>query len=176
MKRMVVLVGVVGFVCAATVAVQAQEAQPGADLKKLDVWNGDWAFETQVKDSPSAAEKTVKGTWEQRRMGDHFYVWNGKWTAPDGKEMTDLAIAGWDPVKKAYFSEGFASDGGKGTGVVTFSDKSITIDSTSLAATGEKTRTRCTFGLSEQEFAGTCETLTDGKWWVSRTEKDVRVK
>ena len=173
MKRMLVALGVMGFLCAAT---QAQEAKPGADLKKLDVWNGDWAFETQVKDSPSGAEKTYKGTWEQRRMGDHFYVWDGKWTAPDGKEMTDLAITGWDPVTKAYFSEGFDSDGGRGTGVATFSDKSITTDSTSLAATGEKTRTRCTYSLSEQENTGTCETRTDGEWWVSSKAKFTKVK
>ena len=42
MKRMVVALGVLALVCA---AAQAQEAEPGADLKKLDVWVGDWAWD-----------------------------------------------------------------------------------------------------------------------------------
>ena len=69
MKRtVVVVVGVLGFACAAGTA-QAQE-----DLKKLDVWVGDWAWENHVEESPSGPEQKIEGTGQFRRLGDHFYV------------------------------------------------------------------------------------------------------
>ncbi len=66
MKRMLVAFGVLGFVCA---AAQAQEAKPGPELKKLDVWLGEWSYEVEVKESPSGTERRVTGTIQGQRLG-----------------------------------------------------------------------------------------------------------
>ena len=171
MKRMVVVLGVVGFVCAATVAAQAQE-----DLKKVAGWNGEWATETQGRDTEAGEEWTFQGKAKQHQVGEHFYVWNGKWTAPDGKDMKYLGVTGWDPAKKAYFGVGFRSDGYKETSVVTFGDGTVVYDVTGTSATGEAVRVRCTWTVPKDKYEGKCETLTDGKWWHSSMEKGVRVK
>jgi hypothetical protein len=71
---------------------------------------------------------------------------------------------------------GFRSDGWKATSVVTFGDGTITYDITGTTATGETVRTRCTWTVPKDEYEGKCETLTDGEWWISGTEKGVRVK
>ena len=173
MKRTLVALGILGFVCG---AAQAQEAKPGSDLKKLDFWNGEWTFEVQGKDRKSGEEWKVKGKGEQVQLGDHFYVWRDKVKNADGEEFSNMNIGGYDPVKKAHFVEHFGSDGGRGTGVLTFSDKSMTSDTTALSATGEETRERCTYSRSEQENTGTCEILTDGEWWVSSKAKFTKVK
>ena len=77
MKRMLVAVSVLGFVCAATVAAQAQE-----DLKKVAGWNGEWALELSGRDNKGGEEWTAKGKGKQHQIGD-FYVWNGSWTQDD---------------------------------------------------------------------------------------------
>jgi len=91
-------------------------------------------------------------------------------------DASGLDITGYDPAKKEYFGVGFRSDGWKATSVVTFGDGTITYDNTGTTATGETVRTRCTWTVLKDEYEGTCETLTDGEWWASGTEKGVRVK
>ena len=110
MKRSLVAVSILGFVCAATFS-QAQEAKPGPELKKLDVFVGDWTWADMVKDSPSGDERRMEGTSEVRRIGDFFYEFRFQWKDADGKDMRFTSITGYDPVKKTYFNHAFGSDG-----------------------------------------------------------------
>lgn len=169
MNRMIVVVGVMGIVCAAATA-QAQE-----DLRKLDVWVGDWAWESLEKDSPSGAERKVEGTGEFRRLGDHFLVWNSQWKDAEGNEHSVLEITEYDPVKKACVVHSFGSQGGRGTAVMTIDGKTVTFDWTGVTATGEETRTRCKDVL-EDAGPNSCETLTDGTWWASSKGTSRKVK
>jgi hypothetical protein len=169
MQRALIAVGILGFVCAATTA-QAQE-----DLKKVARWNGEWALDLWGKDSKGGEEWTAKGKGKQHQIGD-FCVWKTTFTAPDGKDMTYLGITGYDPAKKEYFATDFHSDGFMGRSIVTFGDGSVVYDASGTTATGEKVRTRCTWTLPKDKYEGKCETLTDGEWWLSGTEKGVRVK
>ena len=169
MKYMLVALGVLGFVCAAT-PVQAQE-----DLKKLDVWVGDWTWVDMVKDGPTGDERKMEGTAQVRRIGDFFYEFRSQWKDADGKDQRWTGIAGYDPVKKSYFNYSFGSDGWRGTGSLTFGDDAATTDWAGVTAGGEKSRLRCTDMLSEQ-WTYKCERMTDGKWWVSFTGKSTKVK
>lgn len=169
MKHMLVVVGVLGFVCAAATA-QAQE-----DLKRLDVWVGEWTWVDMVKESPSGDEVKIEGTSQIRRIGDFFYEFRFKWKDADGKEQRFTGIAGYDPVKKTYFNHSFGSDGWRGSGSLTFSKSAVTTDWAGVTATGEKSPLRCTDMLSEQ-WTYECERMTDGEWWVSMTGKATKVK
>jgi hypothetical protein len=171
MKHMLVATGVLGFVSAAASSAPAQE-----DLEKVAGWNGEWSLELWGRDSKGGEEWTTKGVGEQHQIGD-FCVWNGKWTAPDGKGMSYVGITGYDPAKKEYFGVGCRSDGSRETSVITFRDKSMIVDGTNTMATGETVRVRCTWPVPpKDEYEGKCETFTDGEWWVSGTEKGIRVK
>ena len=128
MKRMLVALGVLGFACAATPAAQAQEAEPGNDLKKLDVWIGDWAFEAQVKDSPSGTEWKQEGTGQFQQMGESFYVDRSKWKDSEGKDASGVFVYGYDPVEKKMLVHGFTSGGWRGTAVLTIVDETVTFD------------------------------------------------
>jgi hypothetical protein len=166
MKRMLVAFGAMCFVCTAT---QAQEAKPGADLKKLDMWVGDWAYEEQGKDSASGEEWKLKGEGQLSRMGE-FYVWRAK-----TEERELIAIWGYDPAKKTYFIEGFFSDGSRGTATATFGEKTLTWETTGLTATGEKIRDRCSQDFVTETVA-TCEAFADGKWTPSVKTTYTKVK
>jgi hypothetical protein len=170
MRHALVVVGVVGVLCVG-VAAQAQE-----NLKKLADWNGEWTFEVQGKDTKDGDPWTVEVKGQQHQIGNDFFVWTSSWTTPEGKEMSDISDMGWDPAKKEYFQVGFRSDGGKGTSVIKFGEDSMTFDGTNTTATGETTRSRCTYTLPTDKYEGKCETLTEGEWWQSSAEKGVRVK
>jgi hypothetical protein len=170
MNRVFVFVVVLGIVSVAG-AAQAQE-----ELKKVAKWNGEWAVEVSGRDNKGGEQWTAKMKGKQHQVGD-FCVWDATWTAHDGKEMSSLGITGYDPAKKEYFGVGFRSDGYWETSVVTFSNGTATYDVTGTTAAREKVRTRCTWPHPPKDkYEGKCETLTDGEWWVSWTEKGVRVK
>ena len=147
--------GVLGLVC---VAVQAEEAKPGAALKNLEVWVGDWTFEEHGKNPETGEEWASKGTGEFRKMGEHFYVWRAR-----GEGGSFISINGYDPVKKAYFRHAFNDKGWRGTSMVTFGEGTVTDDWTGVSATGEQTpRRRCVGEFKKATW--TCEDLIDGKW------------
>jgi hypothetical protein len=171
MKCMIVALGVLGFVSAATATAQAQEAKPGPELKKLDIWVGDWTWEDQSKDSETGEEQTTKGTGQYSRMGEFFYVWQSK-----GEQGSFTAFYGYDPIKKAYFTHGFNSDGWRGTATLTFGDKTVTNDWTGVTAAGEKTRRRCTADLVVPKSTSACEDFIDGKWTAATKGTFTKVK
>jgi hypothetical protein len=166
MKRTLVALSVLALVCA---AAQAQEAKPGADLKKLDIWIGDWTFEDQGKDSESGEEWKAKGTGQLSQMGE-FYIWRGK-----TEERDFIYIWEYDPAKKTYFIKGFLSDGSRGTATATFGEETLAWETTGVTATGEKTRQRCSQDFVAEPVA-TCEAFIDGKWTPSVKTTYTKVK
>jgi hypothetical protein len=170
MKHMLVALGVLGLVCAATFA-QAQDAKPGSEMKKLDIWVGDWTWEEQSKDSESGEERITKGTGQYSRMGKFFYLWRTK-----TEEGGFTSVTGYDPVKKAYFAHGFNNNGGRGTATVTITEKTVTNDWTGVTAAGEKTRRRCTADLVVPKGTSACEDFIDGKWTASSKGTFTKVK
>jgi hypothetical protein len=73
MKHMLVALGVLGFVCAATAAVQAQEAKPGPEHKKLEYFVGDWTTEGEAKATPFSPAYKWSGTFSWEWLPGKFF-------------------------------------------------------------------------------------------------------
>jgi len=166
MKRIVVAVGVLALVCAAT---QAQEAKPGPQHQKMHVWIGDWTWEEEVRDSPS--EPWYKATWtgQVSLLPGGFFIefrWKGNLK---GREIFVLEIEGYDPIKKTNVTSFFDSLGVMGhvTSAV-YSDNREDVEFTQTTADGKTIRCRCThtFAADFMSLTSSCEKLTDGEWWV----------
>ena len=170
MKRMFVAVGVLGILCVA-VSVQAEEAKPGAELKKLDMFVGEWTFEESGKDSETGEEWTSKGTGQYSKLGEFFYVWRG-----ENETVSFLAIDAYDPVTKGMVRHAFGSAGWQGTGTWAFGDETITVDMTGVTASGKETRSRCTGNYELPTNTVTCDDLIDGNWVAASKTTQTKVK
>lgn len=82
-----------------------------------------------------------------------------------------MEYEGYDPEKQEY-TYWFASDGGRGHAFDgEWNGNTLTIQFIQIEKDGTRQRGRCTWPYNERftELNNyTCETLTDGTWWVSR--------
>jgi hypothetical protein len=159
------------LVLASNFASFAQPAKPGPEQQKMHVWLGDWVWEAETRDSPT--EAWYKGSWtgQVRLMPGGFFIefrWKG---TVKGTEMTLVEIEGYDPVKKVNVTAFFNSDGTMGnvTSAI-YKGSTEEVKYTSIDATGKRLEARCTwnFGADSMSLSGSCEQLTDGKWWLFR--------
>lgn len=158
-------------------AAVAQTTAPtrSPEVQRLAGCVGDWTFEEKTRDSPTAPEESIRGTWHARWLGDQI-EWRGRFTA-GGKEATFVEVEGWDPVRKSEYGSWFLSNGTRGTFTGTWSSTTLTADGSWVTAAGEQGRDRCSFAYGS-DFSAVdyrCESGEKGKAWVSRAGRAVKV-
>ncbi|UCF39010.1 MAG: DUF1579 family protein [Acidobacteriota bacterium] len=162
----IVLLTVVGVA-----TLSALSAQPGPEHEKMHVWLGDWTWEEEIRDSPD--DKWYQASWkgQNRLMPGGFFIefrWKG---IVKGAEISMVEIEGYDPAKKTNVTSFFDSQGNMG-GVTSASYQGNTeeVEYSSMSPTGEKIQARCTwrFSADANSASGSCERLSDGKWWLFR--------
>ena len=177
MKRVSVTAGAAMLAWAWAGAVGAQTAEPprSPEVQRLAGCIGDWTFEEKTRDSPTAPEQTVTGTWHARGLGDQI-EWRARFTA-GGKEVTSVEVEGWDPVRKSEYSSWFFSNGTRGTLTGTWSGTTLTADGSWVTADGKQGRDRCSFAFAA-DFSSVdyrCESGEKRRTWVSRAGRGVKV-
>lgn len=168
------------FAVASTVAwagaAGAQTVAPARpEVQRLAGCVGDWAFEEKTRDSPTAPEETIRGTWHARWLGDQI-EWRARFSA-GGKDVTSVEVEGWDPVRKLEYSSWFLSSGTRGSFTGSWSGTTLVADGSSVSAEGKPGRDRCSWAFAS-DFSAVdyrCESGEKGKAWVSRTGRAVKV-
>ena len=179
MKRSAIAVGLVLLLFAVASQAQTPGPKPGPEHQKMHVWLGDWTIDEETRDSPSEPWYKISGTLQVRLMPGGFFN-EARWKANiKGQEVSGIDIGGYDPIKKVYFSSGFGSDGSRG-GVTSdvYKGNIEEVNYTIMFADGKRMEARCTwnFAADSMSVSGSCEQLTDGKWWPFRKTKLAKVK
>ena len=177
MKTHVTLLGATSlllmFTLIPTAPVLAQGSIPSEVRTKMAGYVGTWSFEEQVKETPTAAEETVTGTWEARWIYDSLIEWRGSSTSGSGTSSS-VEYEGYDPVMQGY-TYWFASDGSRGRVYDgEWDGNTFRLQFVEFSADGEVSRGRCTWPYNSDFTAlpsYSCEKLTDGAWWVFRSGK-----
>ena len=99
------------MVAAASAQGQSSNPMPPPELKRWDIWTGDWALSGMAKDRADGPEYKVD--WylhEHWILGGFFMQVDQTWKG-SGPELHSLEILSYDPVRRLHTSSGFSSDG-----------------------------------------------------------------
>jgi hypothetical protein len=172
------LIAITAILLTISASALAQSNVP-ADIKaKMNGYVGTWKFQEETKSSPTSDSVTVTGTWEASWVFDSLIEWRGTFSSSEGT-VTTVEYEGYDADRLGY-TYYFVSDGSRGelfNGVWT--GNTIIFGAIHIDADSTRTRFRCTWPYSKDFSAVvnySCETLTNGSWWVSRTGNAKKAK
>jgi len=179
MRSIMIVVGMMILVVAVALNAQAPAPKPGPEHQKMYVWLGDWTWDEEARDSPSGPWYRTPGSMQVRLMQGGFFI-EFRWKSNiKGQEVSGVEIEGYDPIKKVNLTSFFASNGARG-GVTSavYKGNVEEVSYAEMSADGKKIEARCTwnFAADALSVSGSCEQLTDGKWWPFRRSKGTKVK
>src|SRR6266403_694456 len=133
---------------AASAQGQSSNPTPPPELKKWNVWTGDWALSGIAKDGP------------------------------DGPELHSLEILSYDPVRKIHTVSGFSSDGSTWSLTATFHNAMLIENGQSRGPDGQLTRCQTTWIFSNDRMAlsGTQECEENGVRWKAIAVRGTKSK
>jgi len=155
------------MIVAASAQGQSSNPTPPPEIRKWDVWAGDWALSGKAKDNPGAPEYKVD--WylhEHWILGGFFMQVDQTWKA-NGAELHSLEILSYDRVRKIHTGSGFSSDGSTWSLTATFDKAMLVENGESRAPDGGLTRCETTWKFSDDRMAlsGTQECEQNGVRW-----------
>lgn len=170
MKR---IAGGVGLFILIWIAVcahgQPAKSTPPPELRKLNVWVGDWVLSGMAKDAPGGREYQVD--W---RLHEHWIL-NGSFLQVDqtwkgdGQESRALEMLFYDAARKTYTDSGFGSDGSTWSLTATFRNHTMVESGATAGSDGRITRCEMTWQFSKQGTAlsGTEVCEQNGARWTA---------
>ncbi|MDE2235097.1 MAG: DUF1579 family protein [Gammaproteobacteria bacterium] len=163
-----------------SVSAQGQTANPAAplELKKLDVWAGDWALSGTAKDKPdSPAYKVVWRLHERWILNGYFLQVHQTWKGND-QVLQGLEMLGYDRAKKVYTDYGFGSDGSTWFLTASFHNNTMTESGISKGPNGEPMKCRMTWAFTNRGSAlsGTQVCETNGSRWTAVSVRGTKIK
>lgn len=173
MKRFVAVVAVVVSVGSLAGPAGAQPAPQGREHTRLGSWIGDWSVVEELRDAPAGAPYEFVGTAQCRWLpGGYQIEWRQKGVVK-GQELHGLEIDSFDYVRKVYVAWWWNSDGSMGHASFPWTGNSYSLDFTDSFPDGKEVKSRCTwtFAADLRTATGSCDKLTDGKWWTFRKAK-----
>jgi len=90
---------------------QSSAPTPPPEIKKWDVWIGDWNLSGTAKDTPTGPEYKVNWRLHEHWILNGFFVQVDQTWQNNGQELHSLEILSYDPVKKVHTVSGFSGDG-----------------------------------------------------------------
>jgi hypothetical protein len=164
--------------CAATTAPTPSFPPVSPEVKKWEVWIGDWSLTGTARDAPSGPEYEIE--WQLHEhwiLGGAFVqvdqVWKG-----NGQQANVLEVLGYDSLRKVHTVSGFATDGSTWSLTARFEGTTVTEDGVSVGADGAQTvcRTTWVFGAGGRSLSGTQSCEQNGKRWIAFTVQGTRTK
>ena len=161
---------------AASVRAQSSERTPPSELKKWDVWIGDWALSGSAKDAPSTPEYKVDWSLHERWILGGFFVQVEQAWKANGQELHSLEILGYDPAQKIHTVSGFSSDGTTWSLTATLDAATTREDGKSIDPNGQATTCHTTWTFSDdgKALSGTQECEQSGARWIAFQVKGTR--
>jgi hypothetical protein len=163
MKRIGFAVGLVIIVLTVGLLAQTAAPKPGPELKKLNIWVGDWTFEGESQATPLGPARKYVGKATVRPILDGFFV---EWHGQSGDSSWN-EVDGYDASNKTYFWTGFSNDG-------SFNSVTYTIDGTTVKYSGAlilgdkqyRIRGTAEFGSDFMSCVDRQEVSADGQTWL----------
>jgi len=167
MKRFVLLAGFVASLSAMALQAETPAPKPGPEHQKLNVWVGDWTYETEAQATPlgpagkSAGKMTVRPI-----LGGFFVEFRGEEAGPAGP-IQWVEVDGYDALNKTHAWNGFGSDGSVSS--VTYSFDGTTVKYSGTVTLGDKQyklRGTAVFSADFSSWNEKREISADGKTWI----------
>jgi hypothetical protein len=157
---------------------QSASPTPPPELKKWDVWIGDWKLSGMAKDTPTGPEYQVD--WylhEHWILGGFFVQVDQTWEA-NGPNLHSMEILSYDPVKKIHNVSGFSSDGWTWALTATFDKTKTTEEGVATGPDGAiiTSRTDWEFSPDGKALSGTQQSEQNGVRWTVFTVKGTKSK
>ena len=169
MKRIAMATGMLLLMLAVFAQGQSPNPTPPPELKKWNVWAGDWILSGQARDTPQGPEYPVEWKLHEHWILGGFFMQVDQTWKGNGQEAKSLEILSYDPVRKIHTVSGFSSDGATWSLTATFEDATVIENGESTGADGEPTRCRMTWVFSDDRRAlsGTQECEHSGVRWTA---------
>jgi len=178
MRRIVILVLVLGTSWIPLQWAQTPMVGPAPELQKWDIWVGDWTLTGTAKDTPTEPE--YKADWRMQGrwiLGGHFVEVHGTWKGK-GAESTSLEILSYDAVRRIHAFSGFETDGETWVATATFSPGICIETGTTTGPEGKIATWRNTWSVSPDgmSISGREDVEQDGVRWTAFTVKGTKTK
>ena len=175
MKHVAIIIGMTVLIGAAALQAQSPAPKPGPEHKKLEIWVGNWTYESENKATPYQPAGKFSGTAKVRPvLGGFFVEWRGEEKGPSGTNRW-LEIDGYDALNKKFMWNGFSSDGSFNT--VTYTIEANTASYSGTLFQGEKQykiRGSAVFAPDLMSFVEKREVSADGKTWIPSFETKMK--
>jgi len=93
---------------------QSSTPTPPPELKKWDVWIGDWNLSGTAKDTPTGPEYKVNWHLHEHWILNGFFVQVDQTWKGNGQELHSMEILSYDPGKKIHTVSGSRVTDGRG--------------------------------------------------------------
>jgi len=171
MKHGAIVIGMAVLIGAAALQAQSPAPKPGPEHKKLEIWVGNWTYESENKATPYQPAGKFSGTAKVRPvLGGFFVEWRGEEKGPSGTHRW-LEIDGYDALNKKFMWNCFFSDGSFNT--VTYTIEANTAKCSGSSLQGEKQykfRASVVFAPDLMSSVEKGEISVDGKTWMPSYE------
>ena len=167
MKHTAVVVGMLVLLLAVASQAQGPAPKPGPELKKLEIWVGDWTYEGEAKSTPLGPAGRYSGKSSTRPILGGFFIESRAEENGSSGFFQWQSIDGYDPISKRFTWRGFTNDGSFDAGTYTIDNKTESYSGT-LTSGGKQYQERGTivFSTDFTSYVDKREISTDGKTWM----------
>ena len=150
---------------------QSSSPTPPPELKKWDVWIGDWNLSGTAKDTPTGPEYKVNWHLHEHWILNGFFVQVDQTWKGNGQELHSMEILSYDPVKKIHTVSGFSGDGWTWALTATFNKTTTTEEGVSTGPDGAIVTSRIDWQFSSdgKTLSGTQQSEQNGVRWTAFT-------
>jgi len=144
--------------------VNGPSPQAPLELKRWEVWSGDWTLKGTAKDTPTGPSYQVDWRMSGRWILDGWFLDVRSVYKGLGPEAHFVEISWYDSVKKEHGFHGYTNDGSTWTAHATFGDRSVVESGTAILPDGKSIRFRnsWTFSPDWMSVSGKQEAEMDG--------------
>ena len=150
---------------------QSSTPTPPPELKKWDVWIGDWNLSGTAKDTPTGPEYKVNWHLHEHWILNGFFVQVDQTWKGNGQELHSMEILSYDPVKKVHTVSGFSGDGWSWALTATFDKTTTTEEGVATGPDGAMVTSRIEWQFSSdgKVLSGTLQSEQNGVRWTAFT-------
>jgi hypothetical protein len=157
------------FAGTSCIVAQTSAPSPSPEVRKWDIFEGDWVLSGTAQDAPTGTTYKVDWTLHEHWILGGFFMQVDQVWKRNGQESHALEILSYDPVRKVHTSSGYASDGSAWNLTASFRDNTVIEESVSQNPAGQPTTCHTTFVFSADHtsLSGTQECEENGARWTA---------
>jgi len=174
MKRIATAINMMVLIFVAASKAQPSNPAPPPELKKWDVWVGDWTLSGTAKDTPTGPEYKVNWYLHEHWILNGFFVQVDQTWKGNGQELHSMEILSYDPVKKIHSVSGFSGDGWSWALTATFDKTTTTEEGVATGPDGAIVTSRIDWQFSSdgKALSGTQQSEQNGVRWTAFRSKE----